>query len=393
MGFLEYAANLEATTFTQDDLQNAQTYLSDFLRKEDPAWLLKPHGPLAPYWKASGDQSSAYLVEFFRLVLSFRTNTTLRSTPLVVEKIRGLFRPPGERQFEERLLELQFAANLAVKASPIALDYFVDEADFDGPARPASPDFTVVLDHDKVHFEVSVMRFGAAIEWEREAQLALEELTRFLMKKRVRRTVTLRASLRFKRSSISRLSRDKLRTKLVASEEGLWSSENGLCEFEWATIPHFPTMEEFKESKLKFQECTIGRTPPSASVAIRKRVVPDAKDLEAIVRSVRSKLDGKRHQRRAEEAFFLVLKVGTEMLSAETLCRVIEGFVWKNPYYAWLTGCIVFTPRTKFGPSERGATTRVLINPIASIGVPQAFDDLMYGRRTFHTGLPAPPAG
>ncbi len=143
MGFLQATLDLTGTKFTQEALGGAQESLADLITRYDPLWLSKPLGPLGWYWQRSDLQSMCFLINLAETVNRLQYNVTKKSVKTLMDKFRKLLRAKSRREFEETLLELQFARALCEWVSPIAFDPFVPTMLADPGKRPRSSDFAI----------------------------------------------------------------------------------------------------------------------------------------------------------------------------------------------------------------------------------------------------------
>ena len=122
MGFLDAKVNLEGTKFKQHALVEAQKLLFEMIRASDPAWLNNPWGPLSVHWKRQDVESVCFLINFAEIFVHLKHHCTQKSLPILSDKLTTLLRAKEQEQFDETLLELQFARALAENVSPIAFE-------------------------------------------------------------------------------------------------------------------------------------------------------------------------------------------------------------------------------------------------------------------------------
>src|ERR1044072_2851589 len=141
MSFLDSEINLTETVFSTSNYQFAREFLTSAITRHQPSWLSEPIGPLRTYWLGSGLHQVCYLIDLARILSQLQKNVTKKSTPLLIEKFRGLLRAQPEEQFEELLTELQVADLISKRVSPLAFEPLAPEELIKPGDSPKSPHF------------------------------------------------------------------------------------------------------------------------------------------------------------------------------------------------------------------------------------------------------------
>lgn len=379
MGFLDAKVSLEGTKFRHHALVEAQKFLSEMIRASDPTWLDQPCGPLSVHWNRQDVESVCFLISFTEIFVHLKHNCTQKSLPVLADKLTTLLRAKEQEQFDETLLELQFARALSEKVSPIAFEPFVPEADLKGSAKPNSPDYAVLLPEGGLLIEVTAFYFGALRTWIRATTTLTARLRDLLEKRKCSRVIDITLPLEF--DSLALLPDLKGLT-----DEICWT-ERGATQifilgkktvFKWAPMLLFDeTTQTFREAQKGEIESTIG-----FAIGFQKQVLDDDHE-ELFLKSLRKKLDEK-HRDTKSLPYFLTLALRHHSIKVKGVLAALQERIWPNPKYGWLTGVLIFTPAVEFSEGSQPATLHYSFNPNAKILPPESFVRMLENDERLH---------
>lgn len=395
MSFLDGEPNLTGTRYSSSDLTRAREVLLSAVAKVDPGWLDSPVGPLALYWRnGSGQYAATYLIHLAQVLYVLDRNVTTKSVPVLLEKVRELLRPPArDDAFEELLSELELAAVLASRVSPIAFEPLVPPSAHKSPkTKPRSPDYAVRLPDGDVCFEVTNIHFGFLDKWDVAAAYTADRLSRFILRRNLRRAIRFEAPSSSSRADLDELVVPSVLTEIQRNETGRRAIDLegvGVATLGWGPVPHFPVGPDgfplFDEgTDFPIAAATFGQTAgPTASVEYAP--VVDGQAIEDVVlRSIRNSLKTKRSQLTVSLPYVLVVRIAHHRINQQAVSRLIVERLFPNDDYKWLTGIALFTPARNWELASVEPSLLLHLNDNATHIASQALIDVFSGTRQFH---------
>jgi len=435
MAFLDSNLDLSNTRFTHIALTNehlifARQFLQAAIDKHDPAWLRRPVGPLAVYWKDSGASAACYLIELSRTLSTLNKNVTKRSERIFVRKFRQLLRAKGASEYEDILTELQVACQLSDRISPISLSPLIPEDQIGAANEPPSPDYAVRLRRGDVFIdvfiEVTVLRFGVYLDWDSAVSQIASEISRLLRKRGASRIVYLRVPLALKGTDISKSELVSLVGQISSFERGRTAVSMRSTEIhaEWEPLPYIDTQgrhpkemppgvryaicgpmgpsHEFglmmasvtaadPEPVVIFEGAKPGPIPDTA-IAVESRPIADDRLNNLLLKSLINTLKRKREQFPHTAPYVLVIKPGHHRIPVGTIADLLENRIWPKIECAWIGGICLFKPRTFSDvtdvPGSRTHDTPSSLvlfpNPKARSPLPQELVNVFEGQARYH---------
>lgn len=387
MEHIHASVDLSGTIFANEDPEIARKYLTSIIEQFEPGWLESPRGPLGVQWQSRGIYPVCYLNHLAELLYFLNTRITLRSVPLLREKIRGLLRSDAEETYEENLCELQATAMLAGWFKPISLEPLVPEDALSAPNRPRSPDIGIRLPEEDILFEVTVLRFGALAQWNKRIEWLCNDLQRAVLKHDVRREVTLDVPFSFREVELSRQQCRELCDQMVGSSVGEWRFETDHSELliTWTEIDHVlwtgvGFLSPTHESLVTGSVVTTAGPAALPAFSFRYRLVVDDNLEDLLFKSIRSTLKRKRTQCPSGFCYFLIIKLGDPKLLPQTLIHSLEARIWPNADFARFSGGILFRPRVEFEVDSPKPLMIMSLNPNAHKPAPNSFIQILSGK-------------
>jgi hypothetical protein len=379
MGFLEATVSLKGTIYKQHALVEAQRFLYEVIRAWEPTWLSKPSGPLSLYWNREDVESACFLISLADIFGHLQHNCTEKSGAVLADKLISLLRAKGREEFDETLLELQFARALSEKVSPIAFEPFVPQADLKGSAKPASPDYAVLLPEGGLLIEVTAFYFGTLRAWIRATTTLTARLRDLLEKRKTSRTIDIIFPLEFDSLSLLpdlRALADEICKTERGTKEILILGKKGVLT--WGPMLIFDReTQTFREAQNGEIESTFG-----FAVGFQTHILNDDHN-ELFLKSLRKKLDEKRKETKSLP-YFLTLNLRHHSIKAAGVLAALQERIWRNPKYSWLTGILIFAPAVGFSGSRQQPTLHYSFNPNAKVLPPQSFIQVLEKDRRFH---------
>jgi hypothetical protein len=379
MGFLEATVSLEGTKYKQHALVEAQRFLYEVIRAWEPTWLSKPFGPLSLYWNREDVESVCFLISLADIFGHLQHNCTQKSGRVLADKFTSLLRAKDEEKFDETLLELQFARSLSEKVSPVAFEPFVPEADLQGSAKPASPDYAILLPEGGLLIEVTTFYFGALRAWVRATTTLTARLQDLLEKRKCSRTIDITLPLAFHSLSLLpdlRVLANEICKAERGAKEILILGKKGILKWEPMLLLDKRT-QAFREARKGEIESTIG-----FAVGFQTQLLNEDHN-ELFLKSLRNKLDEKRRDTKSLP-YFLTLNLRHHSIKAEGVLEALQERIWPNSKYSWLTGILIFTPAVGFSGSSQPPALHYSFNPNTKVLPPQSFIQVLEKDKRFH---------
>jgi hypothetical protein len=382
MGFLEARVNLAGTRFRHENLLAARKFLTGAIARHDPEWLRKPEGRLGWYWDREDIETVCFLIQFADIFGTLEHNITQKSVGVFVGKFIELLRTKQEGQFEETLLELQFARALCDRVSPISFEPSVPMVPRKIGRQARSPDYAIRLPDGDVLIEITTFHFGALETWIHATRLLSEQLRYLLKKRKASRTISLAFPLEF--NSFSLLPTDFL----VNVVDEMSKTDRGKIEIQIQRkkgILEWQPILLFDKGSQTLREARDGELPPMIGFAygFQPRLLEDDQN-ELFLKSLRNALDRKRKQGSSWSPYLVVLGLGSYSLQVEGVMAAVRARIWPNRKYRWLTGLLVFTPARGFLKSDPPPTLNYFFNPNAKVAPTKDLVRLLENRAKFH---------
>ncbi|MBB5376042.1 hypothetical protein HNQ07_001499 [Deinococcus metalli] len=371
MGFLESRPDLTSTVFSSQDLATAKEVLVSLISSLDADWLETPTGPLGLQWLGEGLYSATFLIHVAQIVYVLDRNVTQRSVPIFRDKLKQILRPPRrEGSFEELLSELEAAALLAHRVSPISFEPLVPESAIFAPNKPRSPDYGVRLPDGDVCFEVTNVHIELLESWDIAAQHMGDLINRQVLKKGLRREVSVSASVRASRTDLADLSKIALPRILgeAAGEMVVVLGAHGNAKVHWKSIPHlwvepgrmphFPVDIQLGSNTV----ATFGGAPSPASSVLWNPVINGEEINENVINSIRNSLRSKRKQMKVSMPYILIVRLAHRRMDRLLISHFIHNRLFPNPEYSWMTGIALFVPRRNWESISEEASLLLHIN-------------------------------
>lgn len=381
MSFLDDTPDLSGQRFTSDDLRRARDYFLSALATHAPNWLREPRGTLGLHWSSGGQYPACFLIRVAQIFYALDRSITKKSVPVLHEKFRSLLESTGA-QFDELLTELEIAAALVERFSPIMLEPLVPISAPPG-AKPKSPDFALRVHEGDVCIEATVLRVGLLDQWDREAAWLSAELSRFSKKREISTAVEVKLPILFSRRDISGPVIAKLFDSIGSSSTGevVLATPTGDACFSWAP----PRVFSLTSGTLA-EVAAPALLPAGVSRAISVTWLPVMNvDLtEQLTKSVRNTLDKKRAQRVFNGPYLIAIKLGHHRLQSEGIKALLAQRIWPNKQYEGISGVVHYTSAGGFGIADPTHSLWLQPNDDARIPIPSSFLRCFEGKLTIH---------
>jgi hypothetical protein len=375
--FLNRTPSLAGSRWSPDNLKRAQVVWRDLLEQFAPEWLKEPQGELRKYWLSDGLAPVEYLIDLAWTLDHTYGAITQKSTPVFISKFRQLIVSLGE-EFDNLLTELQVAALVGVRISPIAFEPFVP-LQFDEAKKPVSADFGVRVPGGDVVIEVTVARPSFLANWSSQSQEFTNALSRWASNIRLMVAATARLPIDFRASNVKRSDYFLLAERMKNSPGGVDQPIVAGCEgrIDWRPMTFVSP-----------DGLNVSVPPPHVLVrhafSIGVSILP-VEDIESrLLSSLQRLLDRKRSQSVEGMAIVIALRLGDARLIGDAYARLFFQRVWPNPRYNWLAGVLLYI-RNAGAPKDQ-SIHRIDFgaNPNALWPVPKAFNEVFEANAQFH---------
>lgn len=381
MAFLDNEPNLDGWRYSQRDLENAKQYLKSALERHAPGWIATPRGGLAVHWRGDGPYPASYLIHLSIILHTLDKSITAKSVSILREKFKSLLKLSGP-QFDELATELEIAAALVERFSPISFEPFVPE-ERASPSKPKSPDFALRLPEADVSIEATVLRIGFLDKWDRESTWLSDELSRIAGKRGISASIELLLPIGFKKQHLAKNAVSKILSTVAAapSGEAPLPMLEGEGTFTWKPVSVFEGMPNGH-----IEERATTELPPGIAhaIAVFRRPKAGSDFNDQIVRSLRNTLDSKRRQRVSDSPYLLALRLGHHRLRRDGIEMLLDQRIWPNPQYHGVSGIIFYVRPAGFGATDAPHSLWLHLNPNATFGVPHSMILGFEGKAQFH---------
>ncbi len=392
MNFLDHQYDLSRTIYSSQHLDLARDFWRGLLEQHDPRWLRKPIGPLSVHWKANGVPAACFLINLAIDLEKLRVHCDPTSHVILDEKIAELLRRKKGRQFEATLTEIQVAALLADRITPITFEPLVPRDKHSAPNKPKSPDYGIVLPDGNVLVEVTVITVGHLDYWDKRAQQIRDQLSVHFKRLSINRIVNSSYPLYFYRNPPSSKQIMDLAEAIANVESGACSIESGehSLSFTWEPVPIIvsDSEDEFEPPAggPRVQVVTSGNPANIHSVyGFYGAYQIERNDHEQIfVSAIRNSLKQKRQQFPYEAPLLLAVRLGHSKLKEDVFVPTVINRIWPNPDYCWLAGIALFRPGQRCNKNDQSPRLTLLANPNARSPLPTSAQQVFEQGRQFH---------
>lgn len=381
MSFLEDAPDLSGQRFTSDDLRRAREYFVSALSTYAPGWLREPRGTMALHWNSNGQYPACFLIRIAQIFYSLDRSITKKSVPVLREKFRSLLEYQGA-QFDELLAELEIAAALVERFSPISLEPLVPTSALPG-AKPKSPDFALRVHEGDVCIEATVLRVGLLDQWDREAAWLSAELSMFSKKRDISTAVEINLPILFSRRDIAGRAIAGLFDSIGSSPTGelVVATPSGDAVFSWTPPRVFSLDSGTLSEVIEPASLPLG---VSRAISVTWHPVMNVDLSEQLTKSLRNTLDKKRAQRSFDGPYLIAIKLGHHRLQSEGIKALFAQRIWPNKQYERISGIVHYTSPGGFGIADPTHSLWLQPNDNARIPIPASFLRCFKGELTIH---------
>jgi hypothetical protein len=369
MSFLTNKPVFDGTVFKERDLKIAKNYLLSAIKRINPSWLDNPIGNLALHWKTDGQYAACYLIWVAQTLYKLDKNITQKSVPIFQSKFLELLKATNSTKFEETMTELEVAAAIVEKISPISFEPLVKESDFNSSEKPKSPDFAVRLPDGDILIEVTVLHFDMLNKWQISCNFVINEINKWLIKSQISRNINLRIPLDFKHNKISNKDLLSLITQLKLEKEGEIRYEISGYSID-----------------VKWDSNTNMNSGIANMVYVQYQLALTDDVNESYLKSVRNTLDRKRKQldSNADIPYVIAIKLGDEKLTYDGFNMLINNRIWTNSEYSGISGILLYKGNYHFQTNQPLCELNLNMNPNAKVPVTQCFIDVFEGKSQYH---------
>jgi hypothetical protein len=393
MTFLTSRPDLSNTIFSDNHLHLARELLNSVISREDPPWLKKPQGILREYWERDDTQAACFLIDLAQMIYTLDARIAEKSAPRLYEKVRELLRPPSPEQFLEKLTELQVAFALVAFVSPLT---FLTSEDFSQPKVSRCPDFAFQTPEGAVFVDATVFHGGILDLWTQSTHYIKTSLQDDMLKQNrmlyVHISLPLKAEMEVKEI-----------VSLVLKEMNATTDTGSVLighkgRIEWEPFPII-ALEDASSPPPEI-------TPPARAFVSPGAIIDQAfgsstkidfsseKDVqqarELVLKSLRNKLKEKHGQfpSNEPEPCLLVMRLEHHQLGVGDIAAMLQKRIWPNEQeYDWLSGLVLFTPRSGFSPTDDNMYLKLYPNPRTYRPVTNSLMAIFNGTAQYHLNL------
>lgn len=383
--FSETTPDLTRTRFALSDLTIARSVWRDIFTRHAPNWPTGARGTLAVLWQDSSAHASCLLIWIAQVLWRVSRALTSKSVGPFERKVQDLLKLDG-RQFEELLTELEIAAGLSERVSPIAFEPLVPYGASED-RKPYSPDYAVRLPDGDLLIETTVLRIAAFDRWEAEGSRLSDYIGRRLEAESISRVLNLELPIDFRFDTTPRWSLVAVIRDIVSTAEGerQVSSTPTSGSVRWA-VPPIAKLGTGESAALGAYEFAIAEGELKSALYISRKPhfqhADAAQDL--IVRSLRNTLDYKlKKWSKLQAPYVLALRFGHSWLNSGGMTQAIAERIMPNAKYRRLSGVLRYTP-PDFATEGRAHDLFLLTNDAAEYPVGAKMWDLFKGKAQFH---------
>lgn len=381
------------------------TFFQDFYRQvfellDDGAWQHAPVGPLAGHWRGTGNaQSTNYLVNVAATIYGLMMNASPGVDRTIRQRLRTVLRPPDPHAAEEALVELEVGGMLAQQVTPVLLEPLVPPEARSLPNPPMSPDYGLRVPEGLVTVEVTVWHWEAYSAWQRMYDEVFRTLSKRMTDRGIERSVRIELPIGTPQGVARLLWSHEFLDALSREPEGAIESVAGRAprpvRVAWHPVFHFDDMDSVDWQMMASYgnpPFTVG-TGIAQSQSISGSACIDEDDRRSALASLRRSVDRKKRQCDPTLPHFLAIGTtfpriavspGEWVPTWDVFGPLIEGRLWPNPRYGWLSG--VLQKRTERVAAWGQDFHRLDYNPNpnAAVPAPATIGRALSGQGDFH---------
>jgi hypothetical protein len=261
-----------------------------------------------------------------------------------------------------------------------------------------SPDYGVRVPESLVTIEVTVWHWEAYAAWHRMYKALHEILSRRLRKRGISKHVRILLPIGSPQEIVKWLWSNDFCAMLADQESGSIETVAGVApkpiRVNWCPMPHFDSMEnvDWEAVAATGGQFTVGGgLAHSFGLAVNPCIDDEARD--SALASLRRSIDLKKRQCDPTLPHFLAISPTFPRIAAspdrfantwEVFGPLIEGRLWPNERYSWLSGILQCTPN-RVAPSDGNPYfIGYNPNPNAAVPAPETAMRALTGQAEFH---------
>jgi hypothetical protein len=377
MSFLNGKPDLTGTIFTDNDLYVARQYLLSVISQEDPRWLKKPIGIIGMHWESDGQPSACFLINIAQMLYVIDHGIATKSIPRLQKKFRDLLRSPDE-QFEENYNELQVGSVVVQNIKDMSGLAFLEKEDILHPKVTRCPDFAFQSSDGVVFLEATVFHGGIIDIWTKTVDSIRSALEKYVLEHAymldIDISLPLQAEMETKQIidlTLQELGKVPIGEVRIGSKGVIRWKPPSIITVQDSLAPfdrqqNFPEQDGTWTGIIRSSGAVVDRAFISRS-NINLASEEDLKQArELLLKSFRQKLREKRGQfpKNEPEVSLIVLRIDHSNVIESEIASLLRQRIWPNEKeYDWLSGLVIFTPRSNFSPSDIGDRMILYPNP------------------------------
>ncbi len=392
MTFLDDTPDLSETVYNELALNLARSFWKAALLAHDPLWLKKPVGILSTKWKGSGPSSTCDLINMAADFQRLQDRCEESSRLVLVEKFKELVRASDRRQFDALDTELQIAAQLSDRVTPIIFEPLVPLADLKASKKPKSPDYSIVLPDGQVAIEVTVINVGPLSQWDKQATQIASQLVSRVTKGGVNRFVRGSYPLYYFRTPPSAGQIADLAQRIIKQESGEHRIVTGdqILSFRWEEYPIYVVSGDddgpppTPPAGVTSFATTSGSPSNIGPVCAFEYAIERGDHEEIFVNAIRNSLKQKRKQFEVEAPYLLAVKLGHSRMRHDVFIHTVLNRIWTNPEYEWMSGIVLFIPSRRCFKRDVNRKLKLLPNKNARNPLPDSINRVFTAGGQYH---------
>jgi hypothetical protein len=376
-------------------------YLQIFELVGDETWPYEPVGPLGNQWRGiGGAQSTYYLINVATVLWKLMGDASPGVGRTITPRLKTMFRPSDDFAYEEALVELEIGGMVAPRVSPVLFEPLVPRNW--RPAQgeqPMSPDYGVRVPEGLVTVEVTVWHWEAYAAWQRMNVAIHTALSARMMKRGVARNVRIELPIGSPQELVKDLWSHEFCDQVCDNEYGDIVTTDGATprpiRAAWRPMLHFPDPDNINWDAVAANGGPPFTAGPNIGQMFGYSINPciNDDDRNEALDSLRRSIDRKKRQRdpnlphlvAISPTFQRVAVSPSEFAKTWDVCGpLIDGRLWPNPKYQWLSGILEHNTNRVAPPSELSYFLGYTPNPNATVPVPKTMDRALKGEAEFH---------
>lgn len=365
---------------------------------DEDRWPEYPEGPLATHWWGlGGQQSTYYLMSIAAVILDLMANASPGVGRTIKQRLRTILRPPDDHAYEEALVELEVGGMLARQVSPVLLEPLVPAELRSRPNPPMSPDYGLRVPESLCTVEVTVWHWEAYAAWHRMYTNVTETLSARMKKFEIARSVRILLPIGSPPELVRTLWSHEFCSMISDNESGEIATTASAAprpiRVTWSPMPQFENYESVDWAAAASAGTMV--VAPGQGFAYGLSVNPsiDDDDRRSALASLRRSIDRKKRQCDPTLPHFLAISPAfpeipispSEFATTwDVFGPLIEGRLWPNKRYSWLSGILQHTPMRVAPPSQLSYWVGYNPNPNAALPAPDTMTRVLNGEAEFH---------